>query len=153
MSAHNKWFCFRAGHRHFLSFSFFLLPPQVQGEKIRKSALGKDEGKWNGVDSRGNGIPFSLYSRDSCTTPSEMCRSWVCLLVFVVAFVVLCSDTVAQHYSIALWPAIYYQDKKCIVNRAFNFLFTHFLLPYWCWTGLRLNLVRPELNHILENRR
>lgn len=78
-----------------------------------------------------------LYSREQYTAPGAVC--WI-----------LCWDTTARRYSITVCPPIYYQDKRHIVSRALHFLFAHFLLLHCCWAGLCLNLMRPELNHILR---
>lgn len=78
-----------------------------------------------------------LHSREQYTAPGAVC--WI-----------LCWDTTARRYSITVCPPIYYQDKRHIVSRALHFLFAHFLLLHWCWAGLCLNLMRPELNHILR---
>lgn len=68
-------------------------------------------------------IPFSLCSSDQHTTSSLMCRSVLHLLSFVVTFVVLCSDRIAQHYSITVWPAILWpgQEAHCEQGSEFSF--------------------------------
>lgn len=142
------------GRSQTLPLLSLLFPPSTDIEKERKEKevrwkrMKKNEKMWI-VEKMES--PFSLHSRDQCTTPSILRRSSLRLLVFVVAFVVFCLAKIAQHYTITVWPAVYCQDKRHIVNRALNFPFTHFLLLHWCWASLCLNLVGPELNHILGN--
>lgn len=128
-----------------LSFPFFPLPLQTKEKNRKERALEEDEEKWRSMDSRENGNPFFHCVTGLVYNPSPMCGSLLRLLVFVVSH----PDTTVQHCPITVWPAIYYRDKRHIVNQVLNFPFTHFLLLYWCWTGLCLVWMRLGLNRIL----